>query len=139
MLMKTSLHFVTDIHERENVSNVSACTTPLARISIPTLPFGTVTSSIDLLDTLKTVWSYSSLKPLQQKAIDSTGILHGNDTMVIMPTGGGKSLVFQLPAVCNYKPAVVVSPLIALINDQITDLRSRGVEAVSFTGEKGST
>ncbi|CAH3123092.1 unnamed protein product [Porites lobata] len=59
--------------------------------------------------------------------------------MVIMPTGGGKSLVFQLPAVCNHKPAVVVSPLIALINDQITDLRSRGVEAVSFTGEKGST
>ena len=137
MLMKTSLHFVTDIHERENVSNVSACTTPLARISIPILPSGTVTSSIDLLDTLKTVWSYSSLKPLQQKAIDS--ILHGNDTMVIMPTGGGKSLVFQLPAVCNHKPAVVVSPLIALINDQITDLRSRGVEAVSFTGETDST
>ena len=129
--------FVTDIHERENVSNVSACTTPLARISIPILPSGTVTSSIDLLDTLKTVWSYSSLKPLQQKAIDS--ILHGNDTMVIMPTGGGKSLVFQLPAVCNHKPAVVVSPLIALINDQITDLRSRGVEAVSFTGETDST
>ena len=97
-----------------------------------------LTSSIDLLDTLKTVWSYSSLKPLQQKAIDS--ILHGNDTMVIMPTGGGKSLVFQLPAVCNHKPAVVVSPLInALINDQITDLRSKGVEAVSITGETDST
>ena len=62
------------------------------------------------------------MEPLQQKAIDS--ILHGNDTMVIMPTGGGKSLVFQLPAVCNHKPAVVVFPLIALINDQITDLRS---------------
>ena len=97
-----------------------------------------MTSSIDLLDTLKTVWSYSSLKPLQQKAIDS--ILYGNDTMVIMPTGEGKSIVFQLPAVCNHKPAVVVSPLInALINDQITDLRSRGVEAASFTGETDST
>jgi len=63
--------FVTDIHNRENVSNVSACTAPLACISIPIVPSGTVTSSIDLLDTLKTVWSYSSLKPLQQKAIDS--------------------------------------------------------------------
>ena len=116
----------------------AACTSPLARISIPILPPGTVTSSIDLLDTLKTVWSYSSLKPLQQKAIDS--IFYGNDTMVIMPTGEGKSLVFQLPAVCNHKPAVVVSPLInALIKDQITDLRSRGVEAVSFTGETDST
>ena len=70
----------------------AACTSPLARISIPILPPGTVTSSIDLLDTLKTVWSYSSLKPLQQKAIDS--IFYGNDTMVIMPTGEGKSLVF---------------------------------------------
>ena len=59
--------------------------------------------------------------------------------MVIMPTGEGKSLVFQLPAVCNHKPAVVISPLIALINDQITDLRSRGVEAVSFTGETDNT
>ena len=59
--------------------------------------------------------------------------------MVIMPTSGGKSLVFQFPAVCNHKPAVVVSPLIALINGQITDLRFSGVEAVSFTGETDST
>ena len=56
-----------------------------------------------------------------------------------MPTGGGKSLVFQLTAICSHKPAIVVSPLIALIQDQITDLRSKGIGAESFTGETDST
>lgn len=122
-----------------NVSSdiVSNDMTPTTPISIPVLPSGTVTSSNDLLDTLKSVWGYSTLKPLQQKAIDS--IISGNDTMVVIPTGGGKSLVFQLPAVCNHRPAIVVSPLIALINDQITDLRSKGIGAESFTGETDST
>ena len=115
---------------------VSEMTNSSIPISIPVLPSGTVTSSSYVLETLKSVWGYSSLKPVQQKAIDS--IISSKDTLVLMPTGGGKSLVFQLPAICSHKPAIVVSPLIALIHDQITDLRSKGTGAESFTGETDS-
>ena len=115
---------------------VSEMTNSSIPISIPVLPSGTVTSSSYVLETLKSVWGYSSLKPVQQKAIDS--IISSNDTLVLMPTGGGKSLVFQLPAICSHKPAIVVSPLIALSHDQITDLRSKGTGAESFTGETDS-
>ena len=119
---------------RDMASSDMTATTP---VSIPVLLSGTVTSASDLLDTLKSVWGYSTLKPLQQKAIDS--IVFGNHTMVLMPTGGSKSLVFQLPAVCNHKPTIVVSPLIALINDQVADLRSKEIGAESFMGETDST
>ena len=115
---------------------VSEMTNSSIPISIPVLPSGTVTSSGYVLETLKSVWGYSSLKPVQQKAIDS--IISSKDTLVLMPTGGGKSLVFQLPPICSHKPAIVVSPLIALIHDQITDLRSKGTGAESFTGETDS-
>ncbi|MFH1352888.1 MAG: DNA helicase RecQ [bacterium] len=77
--------------------------------------------------TLKKYWGYSSFMPLQKRAIDC--VVNGRDSIVVLPTGGGKSLCFQAPAVTMSSMAVVVSPLISLMKDQIDGLRECGVPA----------
>ena len=89
-------------------------------ITVPVLPSGKVNCADDMIETLKSVLGHSSLKPLQKKAIDS--VVTGNHTFVLMQTGGGKPLVFQLPGVCDHRPTIVVSPVIAPINDQVRNL-----------------
>lgn len=79
---------------------------------------------------LKDIWGYSSFRTQQEEIIDH--ILSGEDALVIMPTGGGKSLCFQLPALLNEGLAVVISPLIALMNDQVSALRLSGVEVATL-------
>jgi ATP-dependent DNA helicase RecQ len=76
---------------------------------------------------LKHHFNYSSLRPGQEQAIRS--VLGGKDTLVIMPTGGGKSMCFQLPALALPGVALIVSPLIALMKDQVDGLVARGVPA----------
>ena len=82
-------------------------------------------SSSDLLSALQQYWGYSSFRPLQERIIRS--LLGEQDTCVVMPTGGGKSLCYQLPALVLGKTAVVVSPLIALMQDQAMQLASSAV------------
>ena len=84
-------------------------------------------SSPDLLVVLERYWGYSSFRPMQERIIQS--LLAGNDTCVIMPTGGGKSLCYQLPALVSGQTAVVISPLIALMQDQAMHLKQMGVPA----------
>lgn len=108
---------------------------PTVPISVPALPSGVVNCASDLLENLQSLWGHSSFRPVQEKAIDS--VVTQNHTFVLMPTGGGKSLVFQLPGICDHRYTIVVSPLIALINDQVRDLYSKGIGAESFTGETG--
>ena len=74
---------------------------------------------------LKEIWGYTSFRTDQSKIIDE--VLAGKDNLVIMPTGGGKSLCFQLPALMLPGLTVVVSPLIALMNDQVQSLKLSGV------------
>src|ERR1700682_6526742 len=82
---------------------------------------------MDLHEPLRRYWGYDQFRPLQERIICS--ILAGHDTAVVMPTGGGKSLCYQLPAVVSGRTVVVVSPLIALMQDQVAQLGDMGIPA----------
>lgn len=79
------------------------------------------------LDMLKTYWGYDQFKPSQELAVDS--ILRQKDTCVFLPTGGGKSICFQVPALVEPGICIVISPLVALMQDQVENLKSRGIKA----------
>lgn len=78
-------------------------------------------------DVLKDVWGYDAFRPLQEESIAC--VMSGRDSLTVLPTGGGKSLCFQVPALCRDGMAVVVSPLISLMKDQVDGLRACGVSA----------
>jgi ATP-dependent DNA helicase RecQ len=82
---------------------------------------------IGVHETLQRVWGYGGFRPLQEDAVHA--VLEGRDSLVVLPTGGGKSLCYQAPAVHLGRLAVVISPLIALMKDQVDGLRQQGVAA----------
>lgn len=83
-------------------------------------------------DILRNVWGYSAFRPNQEAIVHS--LLQGEDTLALLPTGGGKSLCFQVPALCLPGICIVVSPLVALMDDQVQQLVRRGVKAVAING-----
>jgi ATP-dependent DNA helicase RecQ len=85
---------------------------------------------VTLVDVLEQYWGYTSFRPLQQEAM--TAVLDARDSVVVLPTGGGKSLCFQAPALVRPGLAVVVSPLISLMKDQVDTLVGNGVPAALF-------
>lgn len=96
-----------------------------------------MTPEVDLLTPLRDYWGYSSFRPLQERIVNS--LVAGRDACVVMPTGGGKSLCYQLPALVLGRTAVVISPLIALMQDQAAQLAHMGIPSAvlnsSVTGE----
>lgn len=78
---------------------------------------------------LKKYWGYDGFRPMQKEIISA--ILNGEDTLALMPTGGGKSVCFQVPAMAKEGICLVVSPLIALIKDQVQNLNARGMRALA--------
>lgn len=86
---------------------------------------------------LKTYWGYDDFRGIQRDIIESIG--RGQDTLGLMPTGGGKSITFQVPTLADEGLCIVVTPLIALMKDQVANLRSRGIKALAiYTGMKTS-
>ena len=86
---------------------------------------------------LKQYWGYEDFRGIQREIIDSIGA--GRDTLGLMPTGGGKSITFQVPTLASDGLCIVVTPLIALMKDQVANLRSRGIKATAvYSGMKSS-
>lgn len=81
------------------------------------------------LDLLKKHWGHASFRPLQREAIEA--VVAGRDVAVLLPTGGGKSVTYQLPALMMDGVAIVITPLIALMRDQVQALKARGIKAAA--------
>lgn len=87
----------------------------------------------DYLKILKQYWGYNGFRSIQLDIIESIG--NGRDTLGLMPTGGGKSITFQVPALAQEGTCIVITPLIALMKDQVQNLRKKGIKAAAvYTG-----
>ncbi|GGH04140.1 RecQ family ATP-dependent DNA helicase [Pedobacter zeae] len=87
------------------------------------------------IEILQKYWGYQAFRPLQEDIIAS--VLEGKDSLALLPTGGGKSICFQVPAMVKEGICIVVSPLIALMKDQVENLKSKGIEAIAIYAGMG--
>ena len=79
---------------------------------------------------VKEYWGYDTFRPLQAEII--TAVLEGKDVLALLPTGGGKSICFQVPTLAKDGICLVISPLIALIKDQVENLKNKGINALAI-------
>jgi ATP-dependent DNA helicase RecQ len=85
-----------------------------------------------MYEILKNVWGYDHFRPFQKEVIST--VLNGKDILVLMPTSGGKSLCYQLPVILKNGIGIVISPLIALMEDQVQQLQNKGIKAIALSG-----
>lgn len=84
------------------------------------------------LELLKAHWKHTAFRPTQEEIINT--VLLGKDTFVLLPTGGGKSICFQIPALIKPGICLVISPLVALMKDQVENLKNKNIKAIALTG-----
>lgn len=124
-----------DVEPKATIAIASPGRAPLTRVDQTASPYYS-----EIIRVLKSVFQLDSFRPNQLEAINAT--LDGKDVFVLMPTGGGKSLCYQVPAVCHSGKTdgvtIVVSPLIALMIDQVRHLVDKGVDAVLFNSDQDS-
>ena len=85
------------------------------------------------IEILKKYWNHTQFRPPQEEIINT--ILKGNNAIVLLPTGGGKSLCYQIPAFLSDGICIVISPLIALIQDQVNSLKSKNIKAIALSSQ----
>ena len=83
------------------------------------------------INILERYWNFTEFKPTQEAIINA--VIEGDDTFALLPTGGGKSLCFQVPALAKKGICIVISPLIALMKDQVKALNDKGIKAMALT------
>ncbi len=91
----------------------------------------------DSLTILKSVFNFDQFRGDQQKIINT--VISGNNALILMPTGGGKSLCYQIPALAKAGTAIIISPLIALMKDQVDALLKKGVKAALLNSSLSKT
>src|SRR5476649_1613312 len=109
---------------------------PFVRMPDPSISATVTTRPDPLLEAVSRHWGFSELRPLQRQAIDA--VLGRRDSLLVVPTGGGKSLCYQAPAVLGEGLTVVVSPLISLMKDQVDSLVACGVAAAQLNSSLSS-
>ena len=83
------------------------------------------------INILERYWKFTSFRPLQEEIINA--VLNGEDAFALLPTGGGKSICFQVPALAKEGICIVISPLVALMKDQVRALQNKGIKAIALT------
>ena len=82
---------------------------------------------------LQNYWGYKAFRPQQLSVIET--VLAGKDVLTLLPTGAGKSICYQIPVLCKKGIGVVISPLIALMQDQVKDLKAKNISAITLGGD----